>query len=101
MQCSAYSILLSYNTRIYASCKRLIYLARRKLESRAGAKSGRKENSFFACNAALQLGLIYEEQGFKKDAIYYFRECKNIDPDVYQGQLHKKADTGLERLKKK
>lgn len=64
-------------------------------------KTGQNSNSFFACNAALQLGLIYEEQGFIKDAIYYFKECKNIDPDVYQGQLHKKADTGLERLKKK
>jgi tetratricopeptide (TPR) repeat protein len=62
-------------------------------------KEGRNEGYFFACNSALQIGLIYEEQGQKNKAIQYFKECLKIKPDEYKTGLHHKAKAGLERLK--
>lgn len=62
---------------------------------------GKDQSSFFACNAALQIGLIYEDQSYDKEAVYYFEICKELDADSYEGQLHKKAEAGKERIKKK
>lgn len=64
-------------------------------------EQGRDKSSFFACNAALQIGLIYEDQGYDKEAVSFFEMCKDLNADTYQDQLHKKAKAGIERLKKK
>ena len=62
--------------------------------------AGIKENSFFACNSALQLGLISEEQEFYEDSKKYFEVCLKIKPNIYKSQLHNKAKAGLNRIKK-
>ena len=62
---------------------------------------GRKEPYFYACNAALQIGLIHEKARRKKEAIRYFETCLDIKPDEYRTGLHHKAKAGLERLKEK
>ena len=62
--------------------------------------AGMRDNSFFACNSALQLGLISEDQEFYEDAIKYFDVCIKMKPSIYRSQLHNKAKAGLNRIKK-
>lgn len=62
--------------------------------------AGMKANSFFACNSALQLGLISENQEIYEDAIKYFEVCLKLKPSIYKSILHNKAKAGLNRIKK-
>lgn len=62
--------------------------------------AGKKNNSFFACNAALQLGLISEKQQLYGDAAKYFEVCLDIKPSIYRSMLHNKAKAAINRLKK-
>lgn len=59
------------------------------------------DRSFFACNAALQTGVIYESQQDYKQAKLYFEKCLSMRPDDYQYSLHQKAKSGLNRIKSK
>lgn len=59
---------------------------------------GRNESYFFACNSALQAGLIYEALGNKVKAREYFKLCLKIKPGEYKTGLHQKAKAGLGRL---
>ena len=61
---------------------------------------GREASYYFACNAALQMGLIYEKQQNINKAKEYFNLCLDIDPNEYKHGLHQKAKAGLNRLKK-
>ena len=61
---------------------------------------GQHEKYFFACNAALQIGLIYESQGKILKARQFFNRCLQINPDEYKTGLHQKAKAGLSRLKR-
>lgn len=56
-------------------------------------------SSFFACNAALQAGLLAEESGKKTQARQYFQRCLSISPDEYATGLHIQAKAALNRLK--
>lgn len=62
-------------------------------------ESGRYQGYYFACNAALQAGIIHEALGDKKQAERYFELCLDIKPDEYKTGLHQKAKSGLERLR--
>ena len=53
---------------------------------------------FFACNAALQKGLIYEKQGLIHPAREAFELCLSLNPDEYRTGLHHSAKAGLGRL---
>ena len=59
-----------------------------------------RDNTFFACNSALQLGLISENQEYYEDAMKYFDVCLKMKPSIYRSQLHNKAKAGLNRIKK-
>ena len=61
---------------------------------------GQYEGYYFACNAALQIGLIYEKQQNKIKAKEYYNRCLSIKPDEYKSSLHQKAKAGLNRLEK-
>ncbi len=63
-------------------------------------EKGKKDKSYMACNAALQMGLIYESQGRDSEAKKYFNTCLEISPREYKNSLHQKAKSGLSRLKK-
>lgn len=61
--------------------------------------TGRYEPFYFACNAALQAGLIYENQGDLTKAKQYYEDCLDIVPDEYKNSLHARAKAGLNRIK--
>jgi hypothetical protein len=59
---------------------------------------GRDNPAFYACNAALQAGLIEEERGNRSSARRYFQTCLDLEPDEYRVGLHIMAKAGLDRL---
>jgi len=56
--------------------------------------------SYFACNAALQLAIIYEDQKMYDEAISNYRRCLKMKPSEYKNSLHQKAKTGINRIEK-
>ncbi len=60
---------------------------------------GSDASYYFACNAALQIGRIYEYRKNKAKAKEFFKLCLSIKPDEYRNGLHQKAKAGLDRLK--
>lgn len=61
---------------------------------------GENEPYFYACNAALQLGLLYEKKKNKDLAAKYFKKCLSIKPEEYGVTLHQKAKAGLMRIRR-
>lgn len=57
-----------------------------------------EETSYMSCNAALNLGIIYESQNDMDKARDYFNKCLALNPSEYQQSLHQKARTGLNRI---
>lgn len=62
-------------------------------------RQGGGQGSFFACNACLQIGLIYEQREQTAQAKEYFQRCLSLESDEYETELHQKAKAGLNRLK--
>ena len=56
---------------------------------------------YYACSAALQAGLICEQQIRYNKARYYFEKCLELDPSGYTSSLHAKAKSGLTRIKER
>ncbi len=59
---------------------------------------GRFASHYFACNAALQMGIMLEQLGEYKKAKDYYRLCLEMKPEDYRNSLHQKAKAGLNRL---
>lgn len=64
-------------------------------------EQGQKQPWYFACNAALQLGILYEEKRDFVNAKSYFMRCLSMKPEEYAGSLHTQAKAGLGRIKGK
>lgn len=62
-------------------------------------QSGKNSKEYYACNAALQMGIIYENQNDFLQAEKYFKLCLDLEPSKYKNSLHQKAKTGLDRIK--
>ncbi len=62
-------------------------------------KLGKSSDLYYACNAALQIGLISEELKKYSRAKEYYEKCLNINPSEYKNSLHQKAKAGISRLK--
>lgn len=60
--------------------------------------SGKNDPSYYACNAALQGGLVCEETRQTQKAFQYFQLCLSLSPEDYQNSLHQSAKAGLSRL---
>lgn len=60
---------------------------------------GEQLKSYMACNSALQIALIFEEQQKPKQAKRYFDLCLEMSPKRYKNSLHQKANSGLDRIK--
>jgi hypothetical protein len=54
---------------------------------------------YYACSAALNAGLIYEQQKKYGTARQYFEKCLDLDPAGYSSSLHQKAKSALDRIK--
>ncbi|MBL0339447.1 MAG: hypothetical protein IPP71_00090 [Bacteroidetes bacterium] len=61
--------------------------------------NGRNQTHYFAANAALNNGLIYEEQNKKEDAIAWYKKCLSLRNHDYQNSIDLKAEAGLNRMK--
>lgn len=55
---------------------------------------------FYACNAALQMGIIYEKQNRRAKAKIAYERCLGLKPEEYRVGLHQKAKAGLSRLER-
>lgn len=53
---------------------------------------------YFACNSALNTGLIYEKNKQYVQAAYFYNKCLELNPEGYANSLHQKAKSGLERV---
>lgn len=62
---------------------------------------GAKQPWYFACNAALQLGLLQEEKKAYPEARNAYLRCIDLKPEAYAGGLHAQAKAGLGRIKGK
>ncbi|MCK9616485.1 MAG: hypothetical protein M0R21_01460 [Lentimicrobiaceae bacterium] len=62
-------------------------------------RQGKDEEWYFAANAALQLGMIYETAGNYTKAGLYYRQCLAMNPSEYKNSIHQKAKAGLNRIK--
>jgi len=60
---------------------------------------GKTDPSFFACNAALQIGLIFEARHDNAKAREYYQLCLSLRPDEHETALHQQAKAGLGRIK--
>ena len=64
-------------------------------------KKGAKKPYYFACNAALQSGIIWESKKDTEKAIEFYEICLKEKPDQYQTTLHSRARKKLNALKGK
>ncbi|MEM9990747.1 MAG: tetratricopeptide repeat protein [Bacteroidota bacterium] len=62
-------------------------------------EAGRDKSWYFACRAALERGIIFEQQGQYKAAKAAFQACLSIRPSEHRFGLHQKAKAGLARLR--
>lgn len=62
---------------------------------------GSQKSWYFACNSALQLGLIYEQEQYFGQSRAAFKRCLSLQPDSYGSGLHAQAKAGLARIDKK
>lgn len=64
-------------------------------------KNGERQTWYFAANAALNLGIIYELEGNKNKAAEYYKKCLAMRNHDYQNSIDQKARAGLNRLQHK
>jgi tetratricopeptide (TPR) repeat protein len=53
---------------------------------------------YYAANAALLLGNLYEREDRKDSAVFFYKKCLELRHHEYQNSIDQKARTGLERL---
>ena len=84
---------------------RILQKLDRKLEAltffQKTLEDGDNSPYFFACNAALQCGLIHEENGNWEEAKRFLKRCLVLNPDEYAVGIHQKAKAALSRVRKR
>lgn len=61
---------------------------------------GRTSKTYYAANASLQMGLIYERKGDREKAKKCFEACTTFNNSEYRNSIESKAKAGLSRIKK-
>jgi hypothetical protein len=64
-------------------------------------EKGAQKPWYFACNAALQLGLLYEDRKEWANARAAYQRAVKIDTEEYSASLHARAKAGINRVKGK
>ena len=62
---------------------------------------GAESEYYFAANAALKLGNIYEEKGDFVKARYYYEKAQSMKNKEYRNSINQKAKAGLNRIDNK
>lgn len=88
---------IEYTYRLGRICHKLNKLAEAVNAYQQTINDGRNDKSHYACNAALQIGLIYEQQKNYNMARQFFNICLEINPEDYSASLHQKAKAGINR----
>ncbi len=92
---------LEHTYRLGRISHRLQRLSEAIAHYQATLDAGSSSSYYYACNAALQIGRIYESQGNYAQARTYFQTCLRLKPEEYKNGLHQQAKAGLNRLKGK
>jgi len=102
MRQSAHRFQGEHQLEYYYRLGRLLHGMERYQEAlqryRTTIEKGAESPRFFACNAALQMGIIYEELGQRRQARRAYERCLGLKPEEYRLGLHQKAKSGLARL---
>jgi len=61
-------------------------------------KEGSESETYFAANAALQLGKIYEQQKQYDLAVQYYEAAQSMENKEYRNSINQKAKAGLNRV---
>ncbi|MCC6516548.1 MAG: hypothetical protein IT275_09355 [Chitinophagales bacterium] len=61
-------------------------------------QKGENYKYYFAANACIKLGAIFEEQHKKSNAIQYYKKAIQLDKDEYSNSIDAEAKAGLNRL---
>ncbi len=64
-------------------------------------ENGSESPYYFAANAALQLGIIYEKKGDFQKAAEYYELAQSMENKEYKNSINQKAKAGLNRIKDK
>ena len=64
-------------------------------------ENGSNKPRYFACNSALQNGLLFEELNQYEEAKSYYKKCLSIKPKEHKTGLHQQAKAGLSRIGKR
>jgi len=64
-------------------------------------ENGSESSYYFAANAALQLGIIYENKGDFKTAAENYELAQRMENKEYKNSINQKAKAGLNRIKDK
>jgi tetratricopeptide (TPR) repeat protein len=59
---------------------------------------GSESAYYYAANAALKLGNIYEDQKDYNNAIHYYKAAQNMKNEEYRNSINQKAKAGLNRI---
>jgi len=62
-------------------------------------KAGKGTTWYFPSNAALHLGMIYEERGDTAMALQFYQTCLEMNRSAYRNSIGNKAKGGIRRLK--
>ena len=89
---------LEYTYRLGRICHESKRFDEAKKHYKSTIESGSDKPWYFACNAALQLGSIYEKEQSSNLARKAYRQCLSMNPDSYKSSLHARAKAGLNRL---
>lgn len=89
---------LEYDYRMGRITHKLERFAEAEKHYKQTINRGRKSPSHYACNAALQLGEMYEQQQQTALAREAYRQCLVIAPEDYAAALHARAKAGLARV---
>jgi len=58
---------------------------------------GINRTEYYASRAALQIAMIYEQQGNKTVAIQYYKKCLDMPDHDYKDSMDQKAKSGIAR----
>ncbi len=61
-------------------------------------ENGMRTEWYFAANAALHNGMLYENKGDKLRAQAWYRKCLDLRDHEYQNSIDQKAEAGLNRI---